>query len=138
MFSLQQVAGFTVVKSRRRGRPLDQREVHAIVVRVTARASLAGAGLQIVRRVQTAMCLQAGCDFRVTLQALQLALPADLVTRGAMGGAFQSLVWAGQRTRRNLGVCCRAHKQESHGHERQSQPRGSCGPYTSAWKSEEL
>ncbi len=88
MFALEDVAGFTVVETCRSGRPLNEREVLAVMFRVTFGAALAGIGLQIVGGVQSPVSLQARGNLGVTLQAFQFALGADLVTRGAVGGAF--------------------------------------------------
>ncbi len=94
MFALQRVTRLAVIEAGGGGRPLDERKVLAVMLGVTLAAALARSGLQVVRSVQTTMRGEARGNLGVTLQAFQFAVAADLVTRGAVGGAFQSLMRA--------------------------------------------
>src|SRR5262249_26454553 len=64
---------------------LDQLEVHPVMVRVAADASLAGSRLQAIAAMQAALGRHAGGDFGVAFQALELRLStAELVAVSAM------------------------------------------------------
>ena len=88
MFALKYVAGFVVVERGRRRAPFDEREIEAVVFRVTLGATLAGVRLQIVGSMQSAMRLEPSRNLGVALQALQFTLGANLVTRCAVGRPF--------------------------------------------------
>lgn len=67
-------------------------------------AFLAGRRIQTVRGVQSTMCVQARSNFSMTLKTLQCGLSTKLVTGGAVSGAFQCFVRAGERAGGNLGM----------------------------------
>jgi hypothetical protein len=63
--------------------------------------------------MQPAMCGKAGCNLRVTLQAFQGSLAAELVATGAIGRAIERLMRTRERAWRNLGrKPCARHEQE--------------------------
>ena len=101
VFALEQVARFFV--SEFIGIPFNKREVHPVVIGVTAHALLAGAGGYVIGGVQSALGGDARADVRVAADAAELGLSAsDLVAVGAVGGAVERLVRAGQRSGRDL------------------------------------
>ena len=93
--------------------PLDQRKVFAVVLRVAAGAFLAGAGGNVVGRVQTLACRKPGRDFGVAVQTLQRRLPAKLVATGAVGGSVERLVRPRQWSRRDLRPAGRQQHEET-------------------------
>lgn len=101
VFALEQVAGFLVIEFI--GIPFNEREVHAVVVGVAAHALLAGAGGYVIGGVQSALGGDARTDVRVATDTAELGLSAaEFVAVGAVGGAFERLMLASQRTGRDL------------------------------------
>jgi hypothetical protein len=72
--------------------PLDQREVLAIVLRVAARALLAGVGRNVVGGVQAFVGGKPCRNLGMTVQTFQSRLPAKLVAAGTSCGTVEGLV----------------------------------------------
>jgi len=83
MLPFEQVSRFLVIE--RLDVPFDQREIFAIVFRVTARALLAGTGRNVVGCMQSLVGVEAHSDFGVAIQALERSLSTELVATGAVG-----------------------------------------------------
>ena len=102
VLAFEQVARFFVIELI--GVPFNKREVHAVVIGVTAYAFLTGAGGYVIGSVESTLGGDARADVGVATDAAKLGLStSELVTVGAVGGAFERLMWAGQRPGRNLG-----------------------------------
>lgn len=82
--------------------PLDDGEVFAVMLGMTARAFLTGAWRKVVARVQPSVCREPSCNFGVAFQTFQGRLPAKLVATGAVCGSVERLVRAGEGAGRNL------------------------------------
>ena len=82
VLAFQDIPGLFVVKGL--CIPLDQREICPVVLGVTAGALLAGAGREVIRRVQPPVSLKTAGDLGVAFQALKRRLAAKLVTSGAV------------------------------------------------------
>lgn len=100
MFAFERISGVLVVKGF--DVPLDDGEIFAVMLGMTARAFLTGAWGKVVGGVQSAVRREPGCNFGVAFQAFQGRLPAELVAAGAVGRSVERLVRPGKRTRRNL------------------------------------
>ena len=86
VLALEQVSGFLVVELV--WIPLDQGEIHSIVVGVTTHAFLAGSGGDVIGSVQSALGCDASADVAVAADATKLGLAtAELVAFRAMNGA---------------------------------------------------
>ena len=90
VLAFQHIAGLFMIESP--GIPLDEREIAAVVFGVAASALLAGAGRDVVARMQPLVSLQAAGDFRVAVQALEGCLAAELVTVHAVGWSVQRMM----------------------------------------------
>lgn len=82
VLAFQDIPGLFVVKGF--CIPFDQGEICAVVLRVTAGALLAGAGRDVIRRVQPLVSLKTAGDLGVAFHALEGRLAAKLVTTGAV------------------------------------------------------
>jgi len=87
MLSIEQVSRFLVIE--RFDVPFDQREIFAIVFRVTARALLAGTGRNVVGCMQSLAAVEPHSDFGVAIQALERSLSTELVATGAVGWSVE-------------------------------------------------
>ena len=101
MLAFEQVASLFVIELVRI--PADQREIRAVVIRVTAYALLARACRDVIRGMQPALFCDARSDIGMAADALELRLAAaQLVTLRAMYGSVKKLMLASKRSRRNL------------------------------------
>lgn len=100
MFSFQCISCLLVVEAFRV--PLDQWEVLSIVFRVATCALLTRTGHNVIRRMKALPSSDAGCNFSVTIEALELSLSANFVAGRAIGRSAQGLVGSRQRSRRYL------------------------------------
>jgi len=82
--------------------PLDQREVHAVVIGVAAGALLAGARRDVVGGVQTFVGREPDRNLGVTFHTLQLGLATELVALGAVCRTVQEFVRTREGAGRNL------------------------------------
>ena len=97
VLAFQQIAGLFVIELIRV--PLNKRKVHSVVIGVAADALLTGTRRYVIRTVQAALGGDARTDVGVAADAAELRLTAaDLVTVGAVGGAVERLVRAGERS----------------------------------------
>ena len=85
--AFEQVSRFFVIE--RLYVPFDQREIFAIVFRVTARALLAGTGRNVVGCMQSLAAVEPHSDFGVAIQALERSLSTELVATGAVGWSVE-------------------------------------------------
>lgn len=83
MLAFEQVSGFLVIEGL--DVPLDQWKILAIVLGVTARALLAGAGRKVVSRMQPLVGIEPAGNFRVAVQTFERGLAAELMATGAVG-----------------------------------------------------
>ena len=93
VLAFQDVPGFFVVKGL--CIPLDQGEIFAIVLGVAPGALLAGAGRDVVGRMQTLVSLKAAGNLGVAFQTFQGCLAAEFMTTGAISRSIQGLMRAG-------------------------------------------
>jgi len=100
--------------------PFDQRKVFAIVLRVTARALLAGIGWDVIGRMQSLAGIEAGGDLSVAVQAFEDRLSAKLVATGTIGRTVERLMRTRQRPGRDL-CACRRHQHA----DAESEPRSA-------------
>lgn len=87
MLAFEQVPRFLVIE--RLDVPFDQREIFAIVFRVTARAFLARTGWNIVSCMQSLVGVEAHGDFGVAIQAFERSLSTKPVATGAVGRSVE-------------------------------------------------
>src|SRR5438309_10451891 len=96
MFAFQQVSGFFVIELVRI--PLDQRKIFAVVIRVAARAFLAGARGDVIGPVQPAYGGDSRANIGVTADALEVGLAApDFMGIGAVHSPLEKLVLQRER-----------------------------------------
>ena len=125
VFALEQVARFFVIELI--GVPFNKREIHAIVIGVTAYAFLAGTGGYVIGGVQSALGGDPRADVGVAADAAELRLTAaDLVAVGAVGGAVECLVRAGQGAGRDLRGSMSGKKNKNEEEENYAESGGSC------------
>src|SRR5579862_1518006 len=125
VFALEQVARFFVIELI--GVPFDKREVHAIVIGVAAYAFLAGTSGYVIGSVQSALGGDPRADVGVAADAAELRLTAaDLVAVGAVGGAVECLVRAGQGAGRDLRRSMSGKKNKNEEEENYAESGGSC------------
>ena len=86
VLAFEHVARFLMIE--RLDVPLDEREVFPVVLRVASGAFLAGAGWNVIGRVQAFVGRKPSRNLGVTLQALQRRLPPKLVATGAVSGSI--------------------------------------------------
>lgn len=107
VLALKRVSSFFVIESF--CVPLDQRKVFTIVFGMAAGALPAGAGRNVVSRMQSLAGIEPGGDFGVAVQTLERCLSPKLVTTGAVGRSIERLVRLREWPRRNL---CTRRRQE--------------------------
>lgn len=90
VLALKDVSGLFVIEGF--DVPLDQREIFAIVLRVTARALLARSRRNSVSGMKSPVRRKAGRDLRVAVETFQRSLPTEFVATGAVGSPIQRLV----------------------------------------------
>ena len=96
VLALQQISCFLVIK--RLNVPLDEGKIFAVMLGVAAGAFLAGAGRNVVSRVQPRCGREPGGDFSVAVQTLQRGLPAKLMATRAIGRSIQRLMGPRKRS----------------------------------------
>ena len=83
--------------------PLDQREILAVVFRVTLYTFLTGVRVQVVRSVQPFSRRDTRRDFAVAIQTFKRGLAAaQFMTGGTVARAIERLVGTRKSTGRNL------------------------------------
>jgi hypothetical protein len=103
MLPIQHVSGLRMIEGRRRGRPMDNREVRSVVIGVALNARGTWHACHGIRCVQPVMSRKLACNLRVTVEAAERAgshrrrMAASAILR-----PFQRLVGARKRPRRNL------------------------------------
>ncbi len=101
VFSFECISGLLVIEAL--DVKFDQRKILAVVVGVATGTLLAGSRLDVVRRVQSLVGLDAGSNFRVAFTAPKSWGPTrQLMTGRTVGGTVQRLMGTRQRSRRNL------------------------------------
>lgn len=97
VLAFQQISSLFVIEGF--GIPLDEREIFAIVLGVTAGAFLARTRRNVVGSVQASARRKPASDFGMAIQALQRGLSAKLVATRTICGTVQRLVRPGKRPR---------------------------------------
>lgn len=82
MLALKYVSGLLVIE--RLDVPLNEREIFTVMFRVAARALPAGAGRNVISRMQSLMRAHSTRDFIVAVKAFERRLAAELVATGAV------------------------------------------------------
>jgi len=101
---LQHIPRFAVIECFRRGVPLDEVGIWAVVFGMAARAVPAGAALAHQRCVQAALLGETLGNFHVAFETFQIGFPrADFVTARALGWPAEGLMRSGKRAGGNLG-----------------------------------
>jgi len=110
MFALEPVTSILVTEGL--DVPFDQRKIFAVVFRMTASALLAGAGRNVISRMQAFPGREPSGNFSVAAQTFERGCSAELVTTGTVRRSVQRLMRPGQWTGRNLRRNTRWAKQE--------------------------
>ena len=101
MLAFKQIARLLVVELV--GIPLDEGEIHSVVIGVAAHALLARAGRNMVGTVQSPLSVDTLADVGVAAAAFELRLSAtNFVTIGAVQCTVEILVRPGEGAGRNL------------------------------------
>ena len=100
VLAFERISGLLMIESLEV--PLDEREVLAVMVGVTACTLFAGSGLHAVGRVQAATSVEPPRDFSMAVKAAKRRSSAQFVAGSAVRRPIQRLVGASQRARRNL------------------------------------
>lgn len=102
--------------------PLDQREILAIVFRVTPYTFLTGVRVQVITGVQPSSRRDTGCDFAVAIDTLKRGLAAtQFMTGGTVARAIERLVGTRKSTGRDLCYRTTRKPQEQNYEEGQAQ-----------------
>lgn len=111
VFTFERISGLFVIETL--DLPLDQRKIFAVMLGMTAGALLARTRGDVIRRVQSFMCVEPVTDFVVAIEALQRSLTTKLVATGALCRTVERLMrsrkWAG----RDLRECSRRECQQN-------------------------
>ena len=96
MLAFERVSSLLVIESL--AIPLDQREIFSVMFRVTARAFLARAGIDVIGRMQSLMRSDARRDLAMTVQTLESRRRSEFVATSTVCGPVQRRMRAGERT----------------------------------------
>lgn len=100
MFAFERVSSLLVIEGL--DVPLDQRKICAVMFGMAAGALLTRTWLDVVGRMQSLFCRNAGPDLTMALQTFQRALASELVTACAVTRTIQGLMGTGERPGRDL------------------------------------
>lgn len=110
----QRITGFRVIESLETRLPVNEIEIHPVVIGVARHAILSCGALWQKARVQAAMFCKAHANFRVAIETFKLRTSERYgVTIGAMRRTLQETVRLGQRPRRYLRMCDQRARAES-------------------------
>jgi len=131
MFAAKREAGLAMVYRLSTGLPVDELEVHSVMVGVALGTILTGYSRSDPNRMHTTMLNETIADFRMAIQAFQLhSSRAQVVTFCAVQNAIERLVRFGQRPRGDLraGLSSAQDKNQKRKDPNEDAGRQSAGP----------